>query len=117
MSESNRATLTFVLWLFSAAVLGILFLSAAAQGELTPWHVVLAFVILGLAVLGTPYILGQPRSESEQEKTKRRRIDNLLRDMSDEDLVDLKQRLSGDDERAQSVDDFLGDDGELARRG
>ncbi|MCB0065814.1 MAG: hypothetical protein KDD77_01615 [Caldilineaceae bacterium] len=117
MSESNRATLTFVLWLFSAVVLGALFISAAAQGELTPWHVVLAFVVLGLAVVGTPYILGQSRSEAEHEKTKRRRIDNLLRDMSDEELVELKQRLSGGDESAESVIDLLGDDGELARRG
>ena len=116
MSEESRSTLTFVLWLFSAIVLGALFISAAAQGELTPGHVFLAVVILTLAVVGTPYILRQTDSETEQAKAKRRRIDSLLRGMSDEELIELKQRLSEGDYSVETIADSLGDDGELVRR-
>src|SRR5690554_515211 len=94
MSEESRSTLTFILWLFSAIVLGTLFISAAAQDELTPGHVFLATMILTLAVIGTPYILRMKDSEAEAEKSKRRRLDNLLRDLSDEELAELKDRLS-----------------------
>ena len=116
MSEESRSTLTFVLWLFSAIVLGALFISAAAQGELTPAHVFLASVILTLAVVGTPYILRQREGETEQAKAKRRRIDSLLRDLNDDELVELKQRLSDGDYSVESIADSLGDDGELVRR-
>jgi hypothetical protein len=116
MSEESRATLTFVLWLFSAIVLGALFISATAQGELTPAHVFLASVILTLAVVGTPYILRQRDGETEQAKAKRRRIDSLLCDLSDEELTELKHRLSDADDSVETLAASLGDDGELVRR-
>lgn len=115
MSEENRSTLTFILWLFSAIVLGTLFISAAAQNELTPGHIFLATLILATAVIGTPYIWRLKDSE-EAEKAKRRRLDNLLRDLSDEELVELKNRLSDREYPIEMIADSLGDDGELMRR-
>jgi hypothetical protein len=115
MNEENRATLTGVLWFFSAVALVGLFISAAAQGELTLGHILLAFTILGLAIAGTPYLLNWKDSETEQAKAKRRRIDSLLHDLSDEDIMELKQRLSGEDFSVETLA-ALSDDGEKALR-
>jgi hypothetical protein len=117
MSEESRSTLVFVLWLFSAIVLGALFISAAAQGELTPGHIGLAIVILALAVVGTPYIIRQrDESDTGREKAKRRRLDSLLRDLDDDELVELKRRLSEANAGEDTVVDYVGDDGELVGR-
>jgi membrane protein implicated in regulation of membrane protease activity len=114
MSEESRSTLTFVLWLFSAIVLAALFISAAAQGELTPAHVALASVILALAVAGTPYILRMKEGDAQQEKSKRR-IDGLINNLNDDELVELKRRLADVEDEAPLAD-YVGDDGELVRR-
>jgi hypothetical protein len=117
MSEESRATLTGVLWFFSAIALVALFISAAAQGELTPGHMAIAFTILALAIVGTPYLLRMKEGETEQEKAKQRRVDSLLRDLSDEDLIELKQRLSEEDYSVEKLVGSVGDDGErVARR-
>jgi hypothetical protein len=116
MSEDTRATLTGALWFCSALVLGALFISAAAQGALTLGHVVLACVILALVVTGTSFLLRRIESETPHTKVKRERLDKLLRNLSDEELAELKQRLSDVDlDEATSID-YLGDDGELVRR-
>jgi hypothetical protein len=112
MSEDTRATLTGGLWFLSAFVLVALFISAAAQGELTTAHIVLASVILALAVIASPILL---RMKDSDEKSKRR-VDRVLDDLSDEELIELKRRLAGVDERAGSIADYLDDDGELVRR-
>jgi hypothetical protein len=115
MTEETRATLTGGLWFFSMLALVALFISAAAQGELTLAHVLLAAVILGLAIAGTPYLLNFKGADAE--KSKRRRIDSLLSDQSDENLIELKQRLSDVDAGDKvSVDSLLGDDGERVLR-
>ena len=116
MSEDSRTTLTGVLWFFSAIALGLLFISAAAQGELTAGHFVLALIILTLAVAGTPYLLRWKDSETEQEKKKQRRIDTLLSGLNDEDIAELRQRLTESDERKAVSLDSLDDDGELVLR-
>jgi uncharacterized damage-inducible protein DinB len=116
MSEDNRAALTGGLWFFSALVLVALFISAAVQGELTLAHIVVTFVILALAIAGTSFLFRWNDSKTPQEKTKRRRIDNLLREMSDEELIELKQRLSDSDLSEEPIVNSLGDDGELVRR-
>jgi hypothetical protein len=116
MSEDTRATLTGCLWFFSALALVGLFISAAAQGELTLGHVLLAFTILGLAIAGTPYLLQMKEPEAQQEKTKRRRIERLLNEMGDDDLLELKRRLSEIDLGDAIGVASLGDDGELVQR-
>jgi hypothetical protein len=116
MSDENRATLTIALWFLCAISLVALFISAAAQGELTPAHLVLAFTLLVLAVTGTPFILRLKGSETQQEKTKRHRVESVLRDMSDEELTELKRRLSDIDSNEEAIVTALGDDGEMVRR-
>ena len=116
MSEEIRGNLTIALWFVSALVLGALFISAAAQGILTPGHIALALVILALAAIGTTFLWRQPGGETQQAKAKRQRVDSLLRDMSAEELIDLKQRLTDGDLSEATTTDYLGDDGELVER-
>jgi hypothetical protein len=115
MSEQNRATATVGLWVLSAIVLSALFISAAAQGELTPGHMLLAFVILACAIGGTVFTMLWKGSE-QQEKAKRQHIDSLLHDISDEELIELKRRL--EDARFDDVTevDPLDDSGEARLR-
>lgn len=116
MNEESRATLTGFLWFFCAVALVFLFISATAQGKLTVGHISLAVVILALAIIGTPYLLRWPDSETQQEKTKRQRFDNMLRNLTNEELIELKQRLSDADLREEPITSFLGDDGERIQR-
>lgn len=111
---SERTFLTAMMWFISAVVLAALFISAAAQGELTAGHFGLALVILLLAAVATPFLSRWKESDTELVKSKRQRIDNMLRDMSDEELLELKQRLSTDN--YSDVLEHLGDDGELVER-
>ena len=113
---AERTFLTAILWFFSAVVLGALFISAAAQGELTMLHVSLAAAILCLVVIATPLLARWKDTETSREKEKREHIDNILRDMSDEELIVLKQRLSTDNLPDDKIVDYLGSDGELVSR-
>jgi len=116
MSQEIRGNLTIGLWFVSALVLGALFISAAAQGMLTPGHIALALVILALASVGTTYLWRQAGDETQPAKAKRERMDNLLRDLSAEELLDLRQRLTDGDLSEATTADYLGDDGELVQR-
>lgn len=116
MKEDTRAGLTGTLWFLSTVVLVALFISAAAQGEFTPGHVVFAFVLLALTVGATPILLRWQGGQAQQEKAKRQGIEALLRDMSTEDLIELKQRLADVDDHEATTLDYLDDDGELVLR-
>ncbi|MFN8374795.1 MAG: hypothetical protein U0694_18190 [Anaerolineae bacterium] len=116
MSERIRGNLTMGLWFLSAIVLTALFIASAAQGELTSAHVTLASVMLALATIGTISIWRMKDSETFEEKTKRRRLDNLLDNLSDDELAELKQRLTSGDSNGDAVMSYLGDDGELRQR-
>jgi hypothetical protein len=113
---SERAYLTSLSWFLSAIVLGTLFISAAAQGELTAGHLGFAIVILALVVIATPFLSRWKSAEPEAVKSKRQRIDTMLRDMSDEELDDLRQRLSTETPSKDSILNYLGSDGELVGR-
>lgn len=114
MYDENRMTMTGGLWFFSALVLGALFISAGAQGELTSGHILLALLILGLAVSGTVALL-YGGSQAQQAKAKRQRLDDLLNTLSDEELIALQERLADSDHQEKTVLD-LDDDGELMWR-
>ena len=116
MSEETRGTLFIGLWFLSAVVLAALFISAAAQGELTPGHMVLAFVVLALAVAGTLFVSSMQHADVQETKAKRRRIDTLLHNLDDDDIAELKRRLSDVDNHKTSLSDYVGDDGELKLR-
>ena len=112
--SDNRYELLAGLWFFCAVPLGLLFLSAATQDGLTIFHFILALTLIGIAVGGTPIMIHLLNNDvSKQEKTKRERIDTMLRDMSDDELLELKQRLSDGDYSDDTILDFIGDDGEL----
>lgn len=116
MSEENQGILTIALWFLSAIVLAALFIAAAAQGELTSAHVALASVMLILATIGTVTIWRMKKTETgetQEEKAKRRRLDNLINDLNDEELAELKHRLTGNDTQEENLMDYLGDDGEI----
>jgi hypothetical protein len=56
-------------------------------------------------------------SAEEIEKRKRDRLDAVLRDLSDDDLLRLKQRLSDGTVQDDNLYDMIvGDDGELINR-
>jgi hypothetical protein len=116
MSEERRATLSIGLWFLSAIVLAALFIASAAQGALTSAHVALASVILILATVGTISIWRMKDSETQSEKTKRRRVDSLIDDLSDDELAELKHRLTGRDSDRENLMDYLGDDGEIRQQ-
>ena len=112
MTDEIRASLAGGLWFVSALVLVAIFISSAAQGVLTPAHLIFATVILALALAGTFYIL---RMGSGGEKAKRG-VDHLLHDLNEDDLLELKQRLADVEPPAAKVVDHVGDDGELVWR-
>jgi hypothetical protein len=112
----ERTFLVAVMWFFSAIVLGALFISAAAQGELTTGHISLAILILCAVFIATPLLSRWKDGTVVMEKSKRERIDTMLRDMSDEDLMELKKRLSTGNMSDENILDYLESDGELANR-
>jgi hypothetical protein len=116
MSAENRATLIFILWLFSALVLGALFISAGMQGELTGAHTAIAFTIIAAAIIGTPFLLRTTVNEAGSEKAKQHRIDTVLRDLSEDEVAELRKRLIDSESDEEALRTALGDDGELIRR-
>lgn len=116
MNEENRATLTGALWFFTTVALVALYIAAAVQGELTSGHVLLTGVLLALSVGGTTVILRMKDPEAVQDKEKRQRIDSMLRDMSDDDLLVLKQRLVADKYSEEPHYELSNEDGELVIR-
>lgn len=99
--------------------------SVAAVMEMAGWGVLLAAILMIPAIVFTGLLWAWERisgiadqrmqAVSEQgEKRKRERIDTVLRDLSDDDLLSLRERLTDgaiDDEAL--YDRFVGDDGEL----
>ena len=113
---SERAFLTAVLWFFTSIVLGALFISATAQGALTMGHVSLALVILSLVVIGSIALSRWKDGTTELEKSKRQALDNILRDMSDDELIRLKERLATGNLDDEKLLEYMGSDGELVGR-
>lgn len=115
MNEDNRATAMVGLWALSGVVLAALYISAAAQGELTQGHIFLTMVILACAVGGTAFVT-RLKGSQHPEKAKRRRMDSLLHELSDDELIELKRRLSDVDFDEGTAADSLMDDDEKSRR-
>ncbi len=120
----------FILSLFVLTIYGAFmgFISLAAQYG-SPVPIILSWLI-ATPIAG--YILGMvwqfdlvlrarekeyKNVEQSSEKRKRERLDTVLRDLSDEDLIRLKRRLEDgviDDEVL--YERMVGDDGELVNR-
>lgn len=107
-----------IMWFLATVMLAALFIGAGLQGEFTLFHTVFASIIFVLALIGTPLAyFGLREEEIDTAKAKRERIDMMLRDMSDDELLELKQRLSTGDYSEDSLLDYVSDDGELVMRG
>lgn len=122
MDNHIRLQATKYIWITTGISLFSLFLSAGLASGLEAGHVILgiAICIAGFLSTGTVWNWGEPGMASvvdmeAQEKVKRERIDGVLRDLSNEELIALKQRLSDgtvdDDVLYQRM--TLSDDGEI----
>ncbi len=117
MNEETRPTLVIALWFLSTIVLAALFISSGIMGELTSAHILFAVAILALAVAGTAFILRKDNDRGAQaEKVKGMRNYDMLRSMSDDELIELKRRLSDIELNEVIGMNTLGDDGELVQR-
>lgn len=116
METVSKAFASVAMWLTYLAMVFF------AMQELGGWSMLMAFVLMiplmgGMAFMWTTQQHSKPAVQvntSETEKKKRERLDAVLRDLSDEDLMRLKERLmdgSVDDEIL--YDRIVGDDGEL----
>ena len=122
MDSHTRLTATRYIWVTMGVSIFSLFLSAGMADGLEATHVILgiAICIAGFLSTGMVWSWGELGNTSAvdmeaQEKVKRERIDGVLRDLSNEELVALKNRLSDgnvdDDALYQRM--TLSDDGEL----
>lgn len=110
MSSKNLSELTMVIWGAMGIALAALFISAAAQG-FTVFHMITAILLVLAPLAATGFIWqrgGALNKQSEDldetfsEKAKRERIDQVLRNLSNAELLALKKRLTQDD-----IDDDL----------
>ncbi len=115
-SKETRIASIGGLWFLATLALSAVFLGAGLQGELTLVHIVFACAILALACIATPILIHWFNSNSDVVKAKREKIDTMLRDMSDDELMELKQRLSDGDYSDESLLEYVSDDGELVFR-
>lgn len=115
--DELRGSLTGGLWIMIGIVLAALFISAAAQNEITGIHMILTFTLLAVAGAGTYfiwYIL--PDSQRQHvEKAKRQRLDDALKELSDDELIALKQRLSDGEYSEESILEYLDREGRTAQ--
>lgn len=116
-----RGAVTVIVWLSYLTMLYIL------AEQLGIWVTLLAFVLMIPLIVvmgatwnmfGTEGVKDKSNSkESSTEKRKRERIDTVLRDLSDDDLMLLRQRLQdGTIDEDVLYDHMVGDDGELIQR-
>jgi thiol:disulfide interchange protein len=105
----SKETYAPFLWLFATIVLATLFISAGVQAQLTAGHIMLALVILTLTGVTTAFLLRQTYDDTQQ-KSKRESIDNMLRDMSEKELSELRKRLSDGAYNEELPLDYLVDD-------
>ena len=121
--KNTRLEATRYIWTAFAAALIALFISGGMANGIETAHVILGVVMTIACVGATGFIWNfgdyveteMIEAASAGEKAKRDRIDRVLRDLSSDELANLKRRLSDG-----SIDDdllyehmTLSDDGEL----
>lgn len=108
---NNRTLATAVIWIGVAIAMVALFVSAAVTGGMTSGHVLLGIISMIGASSATGAVWGQSDeliinvgndSVQAKEKSKRRSIEDALRNLSDADLENLRDRLRDD-----NIDDEL----------
>lgn len=116
-----RSVATVFMWL---GYLGILYM---AMDKLGTWSALIAFVVMIPLIIAMGMMWGafkpgtnatQELSAEDVEKRKRERIDSVLRDLSDDDLLRIRERLvSGTINDEMLYEQMVGDDGELMYKG
>ena len=112
-----RGYITIFLWL---SYLGFIYIAMNMMGA---WAALIAFVImipLVWAMAAIWNLFGNEKSavltenDVEIEKRKRERLDTVLRDLSNQDLIALRQRLAdGTIDDDMLYNQIVGDDGEF----
>lgn len=118
MRDGNfKAGVVFLMWITYLA-----FLIIAGDAIEGGWLFALAMVaavplLTGMGVVWRMYREDQRTvSYEDQEKRKRDRLDEVLRDLSDDDLIRLRERLSdGTVDDDLLYEQMLGTDGEFVR--
>jgi len=115
-----RGFATVIIWI---TYMALIFLGMESLGA---WVSLLAFVLMLplIVVIGGMWgMFGKDSHASDDEKIedtekrKRERLDNVLRDLSDEDLLILQKRLqNGAIDDSVLYDRLVGDDGEIVNR-
>ncbi|MGB7338494.1 MAG: hypothetical protein WBC91_06340 [Phototrophicaceae bacterium] len=118
--DKNVSIALVVSWLAYLAV--VVFMTDVIGAAVIP---VAAIMMVPLIVMMNLMLGGNKKksklagmqSASSTEKRKRQRIDSMIRDMSDDELFELRQRLSdGSLDEDVMYERFVGDDGELMRK-
>ncbi len=118
MQNGNfKAAIIVSMWIAYLA-----FLIISADTVESGWLFALAMVsalplLVGMSVVWRMYREDQRTvTYEEQEKRKRDRLDEVLRDLSDEELIRLRQRLSdGSVDDDMLYEQIIGTDGEFVR--
>ena len=106
MSNDNRVQITAVVWIAMAIALFGLFISGLGDAGLTVIHLMMATLILAVPSAITGLIWGwwgpgvaadEAQNEAQSEKVKRERIEEVLRNLSNAELVALKKRLQSNE--------------------
>ena len=115
MTNKNITELTMVIWGAMGIALAALFISATAQG-FSVFHMITAILLVVAPFLATGMIWqwggalnkqSQDLDETFSEKAKRERIDQVLRNLSNAELLALKKRLAQDDIDDDLLDYYL----------
>lgn len=115
--KDNRHSTTLIAWV---AYLGVIvYLANIMDAVAIPFA---AIMMVPLIVMMNFLWSDKNRTKDtarmiKSEKRKRERIDTMIRDMSDDELYELRQRLQdGSYDDDSLYDHVIGDDGEIMRR-
>jgi len=114
--KETQIAVVSAIWLGAVILMAALFIAAGMQGAFTLTHFIFAALILTMAFIGTPLAMRWIGDDDSLAKAKRQRIDDMIRDMSDDELVELKQRLSDGNYDEDELLDYVSEDGELVFR-
>ena len=105
MNSGDKLKAVFFIW--GAFALACLF-TFASQQSIEAGHVFLGLFFVIAALAATHTVMEAPLpEETTPAKAKPRRIDRVLSSLSDEELEQLRQRLSNDDGELMSLDEVM----------
>ena len=116
MGESLKLRIISTIWIaFAVVMLALLATNIVASATPGIVEIIIASVVSGVSMISTIVVWteGEDRDLSEStQKAKRRSLDDVLDTLTDDQLDELRYRLS-----RTTMDDLLaGDDGELYRQ-